>query len=278
MSKQSFAFLFFDFVLKEILIYEVKKSTILKTKDFILQENVIDILVDNFKRNVTRKKFKKIVKSELNPLAEEVQREYLSLLFKEYISVIDSEIVEKSKIKAQESKYQEAIYLLENNLGISSKRITHDNSHIDYHIDSTIYKKDYERVQRALGDFSEGMSDLREAILTGKLKLDDSTDYITEHEYLVYVVYNEVWNFMSHMGYAISYFDTPRKYISNIDKGIGHLRRAILDIYDGLIVETQEVNLDYLKIRNQKLESLGCNQKIEDLSTLLRDHYLKYKD
>jgi hypothetical protein len=78
-------------------------------------------------------------------------------------------------------------------------------------------------------------------------------DVVTRGEYLQYVVYNEAWNFLSHMAYAIASFGTPGVYISNIDKGTSHLRRAILDIYDGLILETQEIDEEYLSIRALKI-------------------------
>ena len=82
---------------------------------------------------------------------------------------------------------------------------------------------------------------------------------------------------MSHSSFAYTYFQTPRNYISNLHRANSHLQRAIMDVYDGLILERCNISNKYLSIRMMKLMSLGSNSKIINLSEELHQYYLNNK-
>lgn len=264
---------FFRFFMTYLLPYEVKHSTIAKRKDFNLHKNIIDIFFRIFDSNASQKEFEDIIKNEIEPVALKVQRNYYVKLLKTFNLKISKSTVLKTIVLIQTNNYKEAISIIEEELKIEQQNsIEYTN---DLHINSSIYNGDFEKIKNILPEFIEAYTCFNESIYSEKLKIhnEENKQTITENEYLTYVVYNEAWNFLSHLSYAISYFDTPKSFIGNIEKGISHLTRAILDIYDGLIVETQEITPEYLSIRAIKLSSLGSDKKITSLRTLLKDYY-----
>lgn len=264
---------FFRFFMTYLLPYEVKYSTIAKRKDFNLHKNIIDIFLKICDTSATQKEFELIVKNEIEPIALRVQKNYYLKLVRTFGSRISSEVIFEALSLSQRKKYKDAISVIEKELGIEQQNLVQHSN--DLHMSSSIYYGDFEKIKKILPEFIEAYTSFNESIFKEELKIHnkEKREIITENEYLTYVVYNEAWNFLSHLSYAISYFDTPKSFIGNIEKGLSHLTRAILDIYDGLIVETQEITPEYLSIRAIKLSSLGSDRKITSLRTLLKDYY-----
>lgn len=266
---------FFQFFMENILPYEVKHSTIIKKKSFDLHKNIIEKILLKFNKDLNDEKFASIL-FELEEIAYIVQDNYLEALYELFEQKLSTDTLLKISQYIETDDFLKAIILIEDELNI--KHISNDRviSDIDPHISDNIYKLDYEKLHAVLDDFRDAFFYFNKDIVSKINPNKEIEGRVSEEEYLVYVVYNEAWNFLSHMSYAIAYFDSPRFYISNIEKGVSHLRRAILDIYDGLIVDTQGINEEYLSIRSTKLSSLGNTAKIESLSKSLRDHYIKY--
>lgn len=272
-SEYTVSVYFFRFFMIYLLPYEVKYSTIAKKKDFNLHKNIIDIFFEIFHTNATEKEFEDIIKSKIEPISLKVQKNYYVQLLKTFNLKISKSTVLKTIPLIQSKNYKEAIFIIEEELKIKQQNLIEYSN--DLHMNSSIYNGDFERIKKILPEFIEAYTCFNESISNEELKIHnkEQKNTITENEYLTYVVYNEAWNFLSHLSYAISYFDTPKSFIGNIEKGISHLTRAILDIYDGLIVETQEITPEYLSIRAVKLSSLGSNKKITSLRVLLKDYY-----
>ena len=264
---------FFRFFMTYLLPYEVKYSTIAKKKDFNLHKNIIDVFFKIFDTNATQEEFERIINDEIEPIALKVQKNYYVKLVKTFNLKISKSTILRTLPLIQAENYKEAIFIIENELKIEQQNLIEYTN--DLHMNSSIYNGDFEKIKKILPEFIEAYTCFNESISNDELKINnkEQKDTITENEYLTYVVYNEAWNFLSHLAYAISYFDTPKSFIGNIEKGISHLTRAILDIYDGLIVETQEITPEYLSIRAVKLSSLGSDKKITSLRILLKDYY-----
>jgi len=273
--------------MENILPYEVKYSTLKKIKSYDLHREVMEELLYDFEEDMDDEGFESIL-NRLEEIALKVQTNYFDKLLQFFKEKIRTESLKQSldKINCPEPNYIEAINIIEEDLKIAKNSQSIGIQNIGLHISDSIYEIEYRKLKTALEDFREAFyylnSDVEIVKVDSHVQCQNSNevfpDVVTRGEYLQYVVYNEAWNFLSHMAYAIASFGTPGVYISNIDKGTSHLRRAILDIYDGLILETQEIDEEYLSIRALKLNSLGNNEKIISLSSSLKEYYLKKRN
>lgn len=279
---RSYVIDFFRFYMEHILPYEVKYSTLKKRKSYDLHREIMEELLFNFNDDLNDELFIEIL-GRLEKIALRVQLNYYYILTEYFQEKIDSDILKKSLIYIQEKEqdYVEAIRIIEASLGIEdiSANLTTIPS-IELHIADSIYDREYRMLNVILKDFRDAFSYLNSdigAIRAEKTINKDGNNIVTIEDYLQYIVFNEAWNFLSHIAHAVGNFGTPSVYINNIEKGISHLRRAILDIYDGLILETTKIDEEYLQIRAIKLNSLGSSTKIIDLSDVLKKYYLKKK-
>lgn len=275
---------FFQFFMEYILPYEVKYTTLRKKKSYELHREIMEELLFNFNDELNHEIFVKILE-RLEEIALKVQRNYYNELTAFFQDKITSNalIMSLEEIKSEGCDYIEAIKIVETDLGL--EKISVDSipiEDVELHIADTIYNREYKKLNASLKDFREAFNHLNNNIEETKEKItinifsdSEFNKKVTTKEYLQYVVFNEAWNFLSHIAHAVGSFSTPKVYISNIEKGISHLRRAVLDIYDGLILETKEIDEGYLQIRAVKLNSLGSDKKISNLSNELKNYYLK---
>jgi len=147
------------------------------------------------------------------------------------------------------------------------------------HISSNIYNVDYHRLLKVYNQVLEAL-DYLYFELKKHPEMHTQKDRTQELDYLIKVVNFELWNFLSHLCHANSdFYKTPLTYISDLEKASNHLRRAIMDIYDGLIIDiySTEITPEYLVLRNQKIMSLGQSRAMSSLSKDLREYYLKIR-
>lgn len=263
-----------------ILPYEVKYTTLRKKKSYGLHREIMEELLFNFNEELNQEVFVEIL-GRLEKIAFIVQRNYYNELTIFFQDKITSDALKMSlkKIKSNKCDYIQAIKIVETDLGL--KEISVNSVPVEYveiHIADTIYDREYKKINASLKDFREAFNHLNnniEETIADSSSDSELNNIVTTKEYLQYVVFNEAWNFLSHIAHAVGSFSTPKVYINNIEKGISHLRRAVLDIYDGLILETKEIDKGYLQIRAVKLDSLGSDKKISNLSNELKNYYLK---
>jgi len=147
-------------------------------------------------------------------------------------------------------------------------------------IGAKIYEIDYKRMQKVLNQTVLALGYLNEE-LDKNPQLHSQDDKQQELDYLIKVVIFEIWNYISHICHAnTAFFKTPLDFISDLEKATSHLKRAIMDIYDGLIVDIYESKItpEYLKIRNKKIMSLGQTKEIYSVTEELKNYYLKIRD
>jgi len=172
-------------------------------------------------------------------------------------------------------KYSHLILELEKNLNIQRDSLA-TREEIKQ-ITSPIYNIDYKRMHEIRSQTAIALHYLS-LELNKHPNLHSQENEQKELDYLVKVVNFELWNFISHMCHAnTDFFKAPLAFISDIEKGTSHLRRAVMDIYDGLIVDIyhKKLTAEYLNLRNKKILSLGQSKSIYSLSESLKEYYLK---
>ncbi|WP_292655304.1 hypothetical protein [Nitratifractor sp.] len=269
------SFFFYNYLIRFYLPFEAKYVALRGKKDKTLVQKLVRFyfchIRPNYSNRINEKDFINDYLPQLNDIFNPAMCEYTGLL-KELIVRNDIRLSEDEysyyKNSVLEKKYDRAINLLEKKLKIyeSRNRIL---GKPNIHIDSDIYRRELETINRYLDYFGRAYSKLEEKINQHK----DSPTY-EKVEYLFFAVSHEFMNFLSHYSTAIVFFDSPTVFINNLQKAIGHLKRALMDIYDGLIAEDGlNKDLDYLSLRAIKMNALGNSEKIQDLVNGLKEFY-----
>ncbi len=294
MEKENSLLYFFHYILiNDILPLEAKYISIRKYKNFTFVREIIQFylnkILPDYDKTLTINEFNNIYGKELEKILRPYKTEYASLLIKTnekhlkpYKHVIEEYFqFENGKPSIILSKVDDLVIKLDEILKIQNDLIKKYQLYIpniDKHINSKVYIKDLELLKEKIKKFHKYYKIL-EAILNNKgfiEKLNKQkikhTDKISNLEYLYFVVIHEFWNFLAHFSMGIIYFNSPNNFLSNVNKSIGHLKRAIMDLLDGMIIEYNcSHNLDYLKLRVIKIASLGNRIKIQELIKKLEE-------
>ena len=287
---------FFHYILiNDILPFEAKYVSLKKSKNFSLIRNIIKLYfqlvtintkinLDDFNDNYLPK-----IQNYIYPF----KNEYFKLLFLSNESEIINTIKNDNDFKNSwikgfdqnkniiQSEIDNLIYLLEKKLDISNDLIEKNQLKITspIHITSKIYKDDLIFMKKRLAEFSKYFKILEDILtkkypnflISTKKNTINELDKITNLEYLYFTITHEFLNYLAHYSMGIAYFNSPNNYISNLNKATSHLKRAIMDLLDVMILEFECATKDYLKIRVFKLASLGNRTKIEDLISKLEN-------
>jgi len=287
-------FVFAYFMMEYVIPYDTRLSSLVKKRDFkrhsaffsLMRQyaNNYEILEDE----TSNEFFQKLIE-----LTIPIYRIYILQLLTNFLKKDESK-KEKVKEKVKEVdelnslfqkkscsreklfyKYRELILGLEKELNISA--LTLCKKQAMTHISSEIYDIDFQKLIEILKQTNQAL-DYLYLELNKYPDLHSQKDKEQEVDYLIKVVNFELWNFISHISHAFtSLFKTPLNFISDLEKARSHLRRSIMDIYDGLIVDIYhcKITSEYLNLRNDKIMSLGQAIEMNSLSENLRDYYLK---
>jgi hypothetical protein len=284
-KKNTLLYNFSYILINEILPLEAKYVSLKKYKNFTFVRKVIKFYLNEIFKNseelLTIKEFNNRYKKEIENLLLDFKVEYVDLLLKtNYLNTNKKDIeqyfyFENKTPYITKDRIDDLILKLETDLGIKNDLIKESQlkiSNIDKHISSEIYKKDLSLLKEKIKKFHKYYKIL-EYILNKKgflSKLDEKEiqpiDKINNLEYLYFVVIHEFWNFLAHFSMGIVYFNSPNNFLSNLNKSISHLKRAIMDLLDGMIIEYNCSCLpEYLKLRVKKIASLGNRIRIQEL-------------
>lgn len=280
-------FVFAYFMMEYVIPYDTRLSSLVKKRDFkrhsaffsLMRQyaNSYEILDDT----TSNKFFQKLIE-----LTIPIYRIYTLQLLTNFLKKDESkkEKVDELNSLFQDTsysreklfyQYREFILNLEEELNIAA--LTLDKKQAMTHISSEIYHIDFQKLIEILKQTNQAL-DYLYIELNKHPDLHSQKDKEQEVDYLIKVVNFELWNFISHISHAFtSLFKTPLNFISDLEKARNHLRRSIMDIYDGLIVDIYHSNItpEYLNLRNDKIMSLGQAIEMNSLSENLRDYYLK---
>lgn len=272
-TKPSWVTLFLKFMMLEIIPYDTKLSSLLGYKEYKLQMEAFIAFTKIKDAYADIDLEVNVINEYLNPIAETIQLNYLQQLQKNF----DSKLINLPKnLKDSynkymiEKKYTEAIKVIELFLDIDQMDDI-DINKFNVHVHSEIYQIEFDQINNSIKELLIAYNYLNEYTNTLGKNMPSGV------QYLIMVIHHEIWNFMSHSAFAYTYFQTPRNYISNLHRANSHLQRAIMDVYDGLILERCNISNKYLSIRMMKLMSLGSNSKIINLSEELHQYYLNNK-
>ena len=285
-KKHSPLHVFTSFMMTYVIPYDTRLSTLVKKRDFQRHSAYFHIMksyIHNSK-NMTSSDYIESLESKLASITIPIYRFYCIVLLQKFepnekekhLEKLDELLSDNGK-SAQEllMEYHSVVISIEKELDINQNNLPIQSC--DEHQRADMYKKDHETMFLVLQQTYIALEHL-EAELRKHPLLCKQKDQQQELDYLIKVVNFELWNFISHISHAYTdFFKTPKLFISDIEKGTSHLRRAIMDIYDGLIVDIyhDKITPEYLNLRNQKILSLGQSNQIFSLSESLRDYYMK---
>jgi len=291
---------YFCYVLiNEILPFEAKYISLRKNKNFTFIRQIIQLFLNDILPNanklVTKETFNDKYLSKIEQTIKVCKAEYLGLLIKYNIKDKDKSYYNNFKKKylfKRNNKYgikneliEEAIIDLENYLDVGNEIIKKNQlniTDIDKHISSDIYKGELELLNQQIKKFHKYYLILERKLYENGFikKIDENTinptDKINNLEYLYFVIIHEFWNFLAHFSMGLIYFNTPNNFLSNLHKSISHLKRAVMDLLDGMIIENNCSYLpEYLQLRVLKISSLGNSIKIQELISRLEKVFTK---
>lgn len=274
-------------MMQHVIPYDTRLSSLIKKRDFTRHRdyfNIMQIHMQTFGNGFTVE----ALETELIIKTLPLYRIYSLMLLQKFTvdnndglkAELDEINEEYKNISADNFqslfiKYKTVIKQIEDSLEVNQNTfVIHEQI---VHIQSFIYKIDQEKMMDVLMQTFIALTYLdKELKLHAHLFGQD--DKQQELDYLIKVVNFELWNFISHISHAYTdFFKTPKLFINDIEKATSHLRRGIMDIYDGLIVDIyhEKITPEYLNIRNQKIFSLGQSKEISSLSERLKQYYLE---
>ncbi len=279
-KEASVSFFFYNYLIRFYLPFEAKYVALRGKKDKTLVQKLVRFyfyrIRPNYSNHITEKVFIDDYLPQLNDIFMNAMSEYTGLLkdltINNHVKISKDELL-GYKNAVTEKKYDKAISILEKKLEIDEcrNRILRKPN---IHIDSGIYKREFEKINKYLDYFNGAYSTLEK-----KIKSSENSPVYKKVEYLFFSVSHEFMNFLSHYSTGIVFFDSPAVFINNLQKAIGHLKRALMDIYDGLIAEDGlNKDLEYLRLRAIKMNALGNSEKIQDLVESLKEFYENHRD
>lgn len=280
-NDHTISFYFYNLLVKQFLPFEAKYVSLRGHKDVNLINSLIrfytEHIIPNHNIIISEEDFNKDYLVNMEKIFLDAFLEYLDLLTKvKSTKQINTTLLPKNweeDLKHKRNLF-EIILSIESQLGLSNPSNTQlHNLLCDMHIhtDSDIYAKEFKDLIHYISIFIEAYEHL-----IWMIDKQEDTETMTELDYLGAIVSHEFLSALSHYASAIVYFDSPRIFINNLQRAISHLKRALMDIYDGLIMyEKLSYNIDYLRLRTQKVESLGSNARIKNLVEQLKDFYEK---
>jgi len=274
-----------------ILVHEARLATLQKKRDFHRSRKFFNLLIKYVK--VGNEYDKVAFEFELLSLSIPIQLHYFKELTKKFKHILMSseldedftyvknilipkykngngiDYIEISKeLLFLIKKYEMKLYIFQQYHSTARRLVAHTGSDI-YHIEHTKLREVLDQMITSLKYFDDELG--KHTQLHGQQERQ-------ELDYLIKVVYFEIWNFLSHMSHALSdTFKNPLHYISDLEKASAHLRRAIMDIYDGMLVDIyyDKLTPEYLELRYKKIQSLGSYDSMNNLTLDLRDYYLR---
>lgn len=289
---------YFSFLLiTNILPFESKYVSLYKKKNFTLVRNIVKTYIAIFKQTGEEITYKKFIEKIFIPFYNEFllnsKKEYILDLIDKNEKTIQKHLqsdtkfkneirkcvqIEDKKVKELKEEYIEyLISIIETKLNIENELINKSQiliPDVKIHLNSKLYDKDIEFLTQRLLEFNTFFSILEHIIKEKNpsffinLKSENSKgiETLENLEYLYFVAIHEFLNFLAHYSMGVTFFCSPNNYKININKAISHLKRAIMDLLDVMIVEYNCSHTpEYLKIRTLKLASLGNKNKIENL-------------
>lgn len=277
------------FLINEVIPFDTKISSLIKKKLFNNQGLFFRSLICDFlnkipidiKEEEVVKYCKEVIyrKDGINNIAVKLQKYYLKMLKKTYSGILknlsQNEIADLNYLIDNKEDYIEAIKFIENFLKIKTF-LPPAVPNIQKHSFDEIYTQEKMAILDVLEKSRVALKYFDNFYKNEYKRPEENKNILTSIDYLALSINHELWNFLTHISYAYYIFETPTIFISNIKKGIAHLNRAILDIYDGLVMETcseLKTSPEYLNLRMLKLESLGDSDKIILLANQLKEHY-----
>jgi len=286
---------YFHFLLiTNILPFEAKYVSLYKKKNFTLVRNIVKTSIKIFKKTGEKITYKDFIEKFFMPFYDKFllnsKKEYILDLIDKNDKIIKKHLqfdikfknevrkciqIEDKKLK--EEYIEHLISIIETKLNIENELIHKSQiliPDVKIHTDSKLYDKDIKFLTQRLLEFNTFFSILEQIIQEKNpnffinlekenLKAIETLENI---EYLYFVVIHEFLNFLAHYSMGVTFFCSPNNYKTNINKAISHLKRAIMDLLDVMIVEYNCSHTpEYLKIRTLKLASLGNKSKIENL-------------
>jgi hypothetical protein len=299
MSKSETTPLFFfsSFLMHNTLVYEARNTTLARKRDYFRCRSFFNLLIKylNQPSQYNETHFEK----ELLILTLPIHISYLSKLIKKFnafsvdalkkdldylkseIKIPFDELQLTKNVKLQEyrnilNKSCTLITKYESQLNIKSSSVI--NTEKIVHTAKEVYKLEHDKLKNILMQAIEALKYFDKE-LQGKPALYGQ-EKRQNIDYLITVVYFELWNFISHISHATAdTFKCPTLYIDDLEKAMGHLRRCTMDIYDGLIVDLyfDRITVEYLNIRHNKILSLGSYDNMQNLTEALKKYYLEIK-
>lgn len=227
-------------------------------------------ILKNHDTSVSEEEFNQSYLPEILSIFNKAFLEYIDLLQKTF----------KIKIPANRSNlfddedYLPLITVLENEIGINHIFEEYHNplEKINNLIDTQIYRKEFDDLKEYLNKFNIAYNEITAIVKAQEQEGDRKKE--SKINYIFLIVNHEFLSFLSHYATGLVYFDSPKVFTNNLHRALSHLKRALMDIYDGMIME-QGYNQDvkYMCLRNQKISSLGQEHRMKDLIEGLEKFY-----
>ncbi|QCT94515.1 hypothetical protein FE773_04780 [Caminibacter mediatlanticus TB-2] len=291
--KNTLLYYFSYILINDILPFEAKYISLRKFKNFTFVRYIIKFYLEEiFKysyKELTIEEFNENYGKKLEKSLQSYKIEYITLLIKSHEEILKpyksniEQYFEKNNnnVSIKLEYIDSLIEFLETKLNIENSLIKEYQLNIpmiDKHVNSNIYSSDLNLLKNKIKKFHKYYKILEEILYKKGFiqKIDNNivkpVDKISNLEYLYFVVMHEFWNFLSHFSMGFVYFNSPNNFLSNLNKSISHLKRAIMDLLDGMIIEYDcTKKSEYLKLRVMKVASLGNKSKIQELIKNLED-------
>jgi len=280
------SYYFYKELIELFLPFEARYVSLRGYKDYILINKVItfyfEYIVSSHSLEISKKEYMINYSKLLRLILDPYFLEYIDLLENKFgIPTTYTGAVHPTYYKYRTNKkHISAIIFLEKFHGISNN-IKHNhvtnkiNFRLNAHAISEIYKNEINQIEELHEEFSFAYTELT-GVMRSNYSLLTNNKYYNELESLFFQVSHEFLAYLSHYSSAVVFFDTPTIYTTNLKRAIGHLRRAIMDIYEGLIIyEGISSTAEFLSMRTEKVASLGQNKKSNTLIKRLGDYYKK---
>lgn len=279
------------FMVEYVIPYDTRLASLVKKRDFLKKGEFFKLFFDALNNpEIVQKKTQERYLEEILFLTIPIYHEYYNCLTKTFYTILVNknydftinqqfiDQVNKTQNVSEKAKtYITLIQQVEKDLEIN---ISNLKKHLNYNtrLVANIYNIETKNLTSIIESFTIAYKLLNDVYTNYYSTLNPNEKQFTTKDYLILVINNELWNFLSHLTHAYTSHElTPRDFISDFDKAISHLRRAILDIYDGILMEFyfDKITPEYLNIRHEKLASLGSFRKMTSLTKSLKEYCQK---